>query len=461
MTRWATASPSTSIRSSSDGRLGSDTVSDLSEQLASFIRHAVDARMVRVEEMRRLTGGASRETWSFDATIEHGDGRTETLPLVLQRDTRGAPKQMSRALEFRLLQAAHERGVPTPEPFLLGDASLGGVQTDGPPAEFFVVQRLDGETLPGRLLRDERYADARRALPAQLGRALAQIHAMPIDAPGLDALQRPPDGVPAAAWSLERHEQIYRAIALEPHPAFELAFRWLKERADLTPRPPLPRVERGSSAGGRTRTRATRVFPAGRPRGERGSGDGGGDGGRARTGEDAAASVGANTPWGSGAGGRARTGEEGGGRNDRVLVHGDFRMGNVLFDAGGMRAVLDWELAHIGDPAEDLAWVMVRSWRFGGGQPVGGIGTREEFFAAYEAAGGAPVDPAWVRFWEVFGNLRWGIICLSQARTYLDGHSTSVELASIGRRTAETEWELLSLMDAPGARSTGPGGGDA
>ncbi len=355
-------------------------------QLEVFIQRAVEARSVRVADMRRLTGGASRETWSLDATIERGDGRTETLPLILQRDTRGAPKQMSRALEFRLLQAAHDAGVPAPEPFLLGDGSLGG--------EFFLVRRLDGETLPKRLMRDEQYAAARRALPAQLGRALARIHAIPLDTPGFAELQRPPDGVATAVSSLDRHEQIYRAIALEPHPALELAFRWLKQQVALTPRPLLPQGERGSASG----------EPKGRP-------------------------------------------EEGGAWDDRVLVHGDFRMGNVLFDARGMQAVLDWELAHVGDPAEDLAWVLVRSWRFGGGQPVGGIGTREEFFAAYEAAGGARVDPEWVRFWEVFGNLRWGIICLSQARTYLDGHSKSVELASIGRRTAETEWELLSLID--------------
>ena len=118
----------------------------------------------------------------------------------------------------------------------------------------------------------------------------------------------------------------------------------------------------------------------------------------------------------------------------------------MLFDTGGARAILDWELAHAGDPAEDMGFICVRSWRFGGDKPVGGIGTREEFLAAYEAAGGAKVDPERVRFWEVFGNLRWGIICLGQARAYLDGHSDSVELASIGRRTAETEWELLSLI---------------
>jgi aminoglycoside phosphotransferase (APT) family kinase protein len=131
-----------------------------------------------------------------------------------------------------------------------------------------------------------------------------------------------------------------------------------------------------------------------------------------------------------------------------TLVHGDFRIGNMLFGAEGLRVVLDWELAHIGDPMEDMGFLCVRSWRFGGPKPVGGIGEREPFFAAYEAAGGVKVDPERVRFWEVFGNLRWGVICLSQARTYLDGHSKSVELAAIGRRTAETEWELLSLVDS-------------
>jgi hypothetical protein len=78
---------------------------------------------------------------------------------------------------------------------------------------------------------------------------------------------------------------------------------------------------------------------------------------------------------------------------------------------------------------------------------VGGIGEREPFWRAYEEAGGFPVDPERVRFWEVFGNLRWGIICISQARTYLDGRSPSVELASIGRRISETEWELLNLIE--------------
>jgi aminoglycoside phosphotransferase (APT) family kinase protein len=135
-----------------------------------------------------------------------------------------------------------------------------------------------------------------------------------------------------------------------------------------------------------------------------------------------------------------------GGRS--VLVHGDYRVGNVMFGPDGLRSVLDWELPHIGDPMEDLGWLCTRAWRFGSdAKPVGGIGEREELFRAYEKISGEPVEPQRVRFWEIFGNLKWGIICMQQARTYLDGRQRSVELASLGRRTAETEWELLNLIE--------------
>ena len=131
-----------------------------------------------------------------------------------------------------------------------------------------------------------------------------------------------------------------------------------------------------------------------------------------------------------------------------ALVHGDFRLGNLIIGPEGVRSVLDWELGHVGDPMEDLAWLCVRSWRFGNDQlPVAGVGQREDLFRAYEAAGGRKIDPAAVHWWEVFGNLRWGVFCIMQARAYLDGLSQSVELATIGRRTAETEWELLNLME--------------
>lgn len=349
------------------------SAAEIAWALEGFLARQTGAASVRVQNIRHLTGGASRETWSFDAVFSppgrlgshegaERSGEVETLPLILQRDIRGQPKEMSRTAEFQLMRTAHEAGAMAPEPLWFGDGSLGG--------EFYIVRRIEGENVPRRLLRDEQYAAARAALTRQLGVVLARIHAIPID--GLEGVPRPAATPSIAEQQLERHEQLLRTIAPEPHPAFELAIRWLRTRLP-TPRPP---------------------------------------------------------------DGEART-----------LVHGDFRIGNVLFGAEGLRAVLDWEIAHVGDPMEDLSWVCVRSWRFGGDKPVGGVGTREEFFAAYEEAGGVKVDPERVRWWEIFGNLRWGIICISQAKVYLDGISKSLELAAIGRRTAETEWELLELMD--------------
>jgi aminoglycoside phosphotransferase (APT) family kinase protein len=129
-------------------------------------------------------------------------------------------------------------------------------------------------------------------------------------------------------------------------------------------------------------------------------------------------------------------------------VHGDFRIGNVIFAPDGLRAVLDWELAHVGDPHEDIGWLCVRSWRFGAAPAVGGLCGREPFFAAYEAAAGRALDRAAVRWWEVLGNLKWAVVCIMQAKTVLDGHVRSVELASLGRRVAEMELELLELTEA-------------
>lgn len=138
----------------------------------------------------------------------------------------------------------------------------------------------------------------------------------------------------------------------------------------------------------------------------------------------------------------------------RGVVHGDFRLGNWMVDAGGLVGVLDWELAHTGDVAEDLGWMCVRSWRFGAPLPVAGVGTREELLSAYAAAGGAAIDAATLRWWEAVGTLRWGVICVQQAATHLSGAVRSVELAAIGRRVCEVELDLLELLEPHLVRTT-------
>ena len=135
--------------------------------------------------------------------------------------------------------------------------------------------------------------------------------------------------------------------------------------------------------------------------------------------------------------------------SDMVLVHGDFRMGNLIVDDDGLAAVLDWELTHIGEALDDLAWFCIRAWRFGAPASLGagGLGSIEAFVVAYEEAGGISVDRAALRWWLVAATLRWGVICRYQYERHRCGVTRSVELAAIGRRVCETEYDLLNLLE--------------
>ncbi|MBI3786455.1 MAG: phosphotransferase family protein, partial [Deltaproteobacteria bacterium] len=261
----------------------------MQRRLSVFLAKAIGIDTVDVSNLRRLPGGASRETWALDVHYVR-DGQATQLSLVLRRDPPKASVHGQRRDEFLLLQAAAATGVAVPAVRWLADE----VDTLGAP--FFLMDRIEGETIARRLLRDEEYAGARRVMTAQLGRALAAIHRIDRQRCDLSFLAEPTADETPAQSELERYQQIHRAIAPDPHPAFELAFRWLAQR-----------------------------LPSG---------------------------------------------------CERVVVHGDFRIGNVIFGPEGVRSILDWELAHVGDPMEDLAWMCVRSWRFGSDdKPAGGIGT--------------------------------------------------------------------------------------
>lgn len=132
-----------------------------------------------------------------------------------------------------------------------------------------------------------------------------------------------------------------------------------------------------------------------------------------------------------------------------TIIHGDFRIGNVLVGPEGLRAIIDWEFSHIGDPREDLAWPCVRDWRFGKvDRHFGGIDDREAFLSAYEQHRNVTIDRKAVDYWEILGNLRWGVTCLAQAERHLSGKDISIEFASLGRRAVEMQAEYLRLIQA-------------
>ncbi len=131
-----------------------------------------------------------------------------------------------------------------------------------------------------------------------------------------------------------------------------------------------------------------------------------------------------------------------------VVVHGDFRIGNLLIDPDGLTAVIDWEFAHTGDPVEDLAWPLVRAWRFGqDALRLGGIAAEDAYLARYNELTGRDVDRASLFFWELMGDVKWAVGCLTQARRHLSGKERSVELASLGRLAAEVEYEIVDLVE--------------
>ena len=129
------------------------------------------------------------------------------------------------------------------------------------------------------------------------------------------------------------------------------------------------------------------------------------------------------------------------------LVHGDFRLGNIIVNADGLQSIIDWELAHIGNPLQDLGWVCGNSWRFGkNDKVVGGFGELEDLLEGYNSISKLKVNKEMVKCWQVFGTFRWGVICLIQAYAHLNGTINSIEKAAIGRRVSETEIDIVDLL---------------
>jgi aminoglycoside phosphotransferase (APT) family kinase protein len=322
----------------------------LQDSLAAVLRPLLRSGVedIAIDNLRALTGGASRTTWAFDAVTP--DERRSLILRIGPPDDVHAPME----LEARVQMAAAAAGAPVPH-ILVADNSAAAL---GNP--FLICDEVKGETIVRRI---ERMLDkaggagGRERLLRQCAQALAAIHR----ADAHDAELQSQDQLDE--WR-DRLDAMGDTTA-----TFEWAFRWLA---------------------------AHRPAPS-----------------------------------------------------PVHLVHGDYRMGNLIVDGSELAAVLDWELVHIGEMYEDLAWFCIRAWRFGApaSRRAGGLGSVESFLSTYEQAGGTTVDRVTFHWWLVLATLRWGVICRYQAERHLSGQMRSIELATIGRRVCETEWDLLTLLD--------------
>ncbi|HML08747.1 MAG TPA: phosphotransferase family protein [Xanthobacteraceae bacterium] len=317
----------------------------------------LDSGSLKDGSLVRLTAGAHHETWAFEAIGDRG-----AVPMIMRRlSPDAAPSELTidPEIEARLMHDARACGVHVPRVYHI-------LEPNDHLGRGFLSERIVGETVARRILRDPAFAHIRPRLAFQCGAILAHIHAVPTD-------RLPPLKTRLAAAQLDELYGLYLSFG-GGNAVFEVAFRWLRDH--LPEQAKIPR-----------------------------------------------------------------------------LVHGDFRNGNLIVGPDGVRAVLDWELAHLGDPAEDLGWITVNSWRFGIiDKPVGGFGSIEQMLEGYRSAGGEAFDMATVSYWRTLGSLRWGLMCRAMARPPRTGMPMTIERAMIGRRVSETELDLLDILAPEGVQ---------
>lgn len=323
-------------------------MSELAERFAAYAaRMLPDARVLRVEDLQRIYGGASRETYRLRLLYEL-EGECVERRLILRRDPPGSLIETDRRIEFAAYRAFFGSVVPVPQALWL---ELDPAWLDAP---FMVMAEVSGfESSPQALVAPP-YAQHAERIGRQKWQILGEIARADPTALGLTGVMevvRPED-----AWQheLDVWERVLDQDSLEPQPIIRAAIRRLRRH----PPPPPPQL---------------------------------------------------------------------------AVVHGDYRSGNFLFDAEGkIHAILDWEMAHLGDPLEDLAWSINRVWHWARDERAGGLLPREEAIAIWERSAGRPVDRQALAWWELFSSVKGQAIWVSSQREYLEGPNKDPILAMSG-----------------------------
>lgn len=339
------------------------------ERIAAYLRSRMpNATDLAVSGLYRIPGGASRETWSFDARWCDGSGE-HSQGFILRRDPDAGLLETEREVEYTVYRAFAGSAVPVPRVYWL---ELDPEPLDRP---FFVMERIDGCQTDGNLLAARSDDADRRRIARRKFEILGAIHAADPAALGLLQIDRlgPPRPEHCAERQLRHWEAIIDAQQLEPQPVARLALSWLRHH----PPPPAQRV---------------------------------------------------------------------------VVCHGDYRSGNFLYTQNEIRGVLDWEMVHLGDPLEDLAWTSLIDWRYGAtpGQRsdlLGGLAPPDEAYAVYSAASGIGVDRVALHWWEVFSHVKALGIWITGGRSFVDRRTSEPLMARIPRLlNALQENAILDLL---------------
>jgi len=310
----------------------------LAERFAAYVAHRwPDAEQIRVSDLSRIHGGASRETYRLRLCLRRS-GRPEERPLILRRDPPGSLIETDRANEFHAYRAFHGSAVPVPEPLWLEE---DGRWLERP---FFVMEQIEGGEASPQVLLAPTYSEHRERIGEQMWRILGAIHSAEPKALGLEKTMEVVAPEACAARELATWEAVIDEDALAPQPIGRAAIRWLRRH------PPAP---------------AQRI----------------------------------------------------------TVVHADYRTGNYLVDPEGtILAILDWEMAHLGDPLEDLAWSLNHVWQWS--QPLaGGLLPRERAIGLWEEASGLRADAEALHWWEVFSSVKALAIWISSGQEYASGKS--------------------------------------
>jgi len=305
----------------------------------------------KISGLKRLTGGASSATWSFDY---------HQTPLILRQKTTNADdlefkrSPVGLKAEGELIALAGKQGVNTPVVYAVTDP-------DSALGESMLMNRMKGEALPQVLFKDPQYQPALSKLTDECAQAMARIHSLPLA--GLEAELE----VKTPASVTEGLKELVMTFG-NNNPVLSCALKWMTDNC--------PDSE------------------------------------------------------------------------ESVLVHADFRMGNLLLDSNGIAAVLDWELAHIGDPISDISHLCAPPWRFGRySKEVGGFGNIADLVAAYEGHSGRRVDPKRLSWWRVQASVNWCVMCMIMANIWRSGADREFERSVIGTRVSESEIDILLLFD--------------